>query len=166
RDHPHAPQDLLGRDQLALAGARADRARLLPRRRAGDVAVPERPGAALARPHRVDGAAGRAVVEHAVAVGLLAQGPAAAGHPGVEQLHLFEPVAPVLGDGGQLLVVDRDEAGSARAAVAAARAAEAQPAREPRLAHHPSLPVPALEEAPYPSPRARRFSRINGKWWA
>ena len=60
-----------------LAGAGADFAGLLPRLRGGDVALPERPGAALRRPDGIDGATGVLVVEDAIAVGLLAQGPAA-----------------------------------------------------------------------------------------
>src|SRR6516162_6314523 len=73
-DYLQAPSYLLGRNQLTLSGAGADLTRLLPALGRGDVALPERPGATLPRPDRVDSAALLPVIEHAVAVELLAQG--------------------------------------------------------------------------------------------
>ena len=73
-----ASSDFFDGNQFALAGAGANLAGLLPGFRRGDVALPERPGPALRRPYRVDGAALFAVVEDAIAVALLAESPAAA----------------------------------------------------------------------------------------
>src|SRR5204863_289318 len=73
-----------------------------------DVALPERPGAALSRPDRVDGAALLPVVEDAVAGSAFAQRPAPSGHPCVQTRHLLDGFAAKLRKGGQLLVVDPD----------------------------------------------------------
>src|SRR5437667_15308 len=123
-DFLQAAGDLLRRDQLAAAGAGADLARLLPRLGRADVALPERPCAALPRPHRVNGTAGGAVVKHAVAVELLAQGAAAVRQPRVQAAHLRHLLAAKRGDGGQLLLVHPDEPGGAGAAMAAAGTAK------------------------------------------
>src|SRR5262249_27223146 len=87
-----------------------------------DIAFPERPGAALARPHVIDGTSRFAVVEDAIAVGLFAQSTAAAGHARVQADDLFDRLAAEFGDGLDLAVVDPDIAGRAGAALAAARA--------------------------------------------
>src|SRR5262245_33706963 len=62
-DNLQAPCDFFYRNQFALSRAGADFARALPGFRGDDVAVPERPGAALRRAHRVNGAALHAVVK-------------------------------------------------------------------------------------------------------
>src|SRR4051794_1139092 len=62
-DELQAFRDLFGGDQLAAAGARADLARPFPVGGGGDVALPERPGAALRRADGVNGAAPVAVVK-------------------------------------------------------------------------------------------------------
>src|SRR5262249_16247915 len=72
-DHLDALEDLLDRDQISLARARADLAGGLPRFRTGNVTVPERPGAGLAGPDRVDNAALFAVVKNAISLGVVAQ---------------------------------------------------------------------------------------------
>src|SRR5262249_21129700 len=81
-DDVQAACDFLRGDEVAGAGTGAAFTGLLPGRLGVDVAFPERPGAALARPHRVDGAAGGPVVGHAVGVELFAQGAAAGGQAG------------------------------------------------------------------------------------
>src|SRR5262245_23462812 len=132
-DDIHPPRDLLRRDQVALPGAGADLTRRLPRLRRDDVALPERPGAALARARRVDGTPGGLVVEHAVAVGLLAERPPPAGQPRVEPRDLLDRFAAELGEGGDFLIRDPDEARLARAALAAAGAAKPQAVLIPYL---------------------------------
>src|SRR5206468_6690210 len=82
-----------------------------------------------------DSAAALAVVEDAVAIVLLAQRPATLRQPRVQSRHLLDRFAAEGGDSGQLRVVDPDVARGASTAVAAARAAEAEPVLEPRLAH-------------------------------
>ena len=77
-----AGYQLLG-TEFAVAGAGTDRTGFLPVVRGGDVALPERPGAALRRADRINGATLFPVVEHAVAVQLLAQGEATVAHPGI-----------------------------------------------------------------------------------
>src|SRR5262249_60691275 len=104
-----------------------------------DVALPERPGAALRRADGVDGTPPFAVVEDAITVAFLAQRPAAAGVARVQGLHAVERLAEEVGDGGQVIRTDPDVARLARAAVAAPRAAEAQAVFVPGLAHRESL---------------------------
>src|SRR5205085_1278262 len=113
-----------GGNQVAGAGAGADLARLLPRFRRADVALPERPGAALLGPHLVNGTAGGAVVKHAVAVELLAQRAAAMGEAGAQAAHFRRVLAADGCAGGDLLVVPPDEARRAVAAVTALRTAK------------------------------------------
>src|SRR5262249_32492741 len=129
------PRNLLRRDQVSLPRPRADLARLPPVLRRADVALPERPGAALPRPGRVDGAAPFAVVKDAIAVGLLAQAAAPADRPGVQPLGLLRPFAAQVGEVGNLLLRHPDVAWGTGAAVAAAGAAEAQAVGVPGLAH-------------------------------
>src|SRR5262249_50258763 len=143
-DHLQASSDFLRRNQLALAGAGAHTARLLPVLGGGDVARPERPGAALRRTHGVDGAAFFPLVEDAVAVGLLPQRQAAPGPTGVQGLELLDALAPVRRQGGDVVLPDPDEAGLAGAAVAAAGAGEAQAVLVPGfLAHACPPPSPS-----------------------
>src|SRR5205814_2888896 len=112
---------------LAVAGPGADGLRPLPRRRTLDVALPERPRPALRRADGVDGAAPGAVVEDAVAVGLLAERPPAARLAGVQRPHLLDRLAEELGDRREFVVGDPDESRFAGAALAAAGAGERQP---------------------------------------
>src|SRR5262245_1949613 len=132
RDDIHSPSDFLDRNQLALAGAGTRSAHPVPGFPRAQVAVPERPGAALARPHRVDRAAGAAVVKHAIAVRLLAQRAAAVVFLGMDGDEFFPWLLAELGDGVDFLVVDPNIAGRAGAAVAAAGAREAKPILVPR----------------------------------
>src|SRR5262245_553143 len=143
-DHLQPARDLLRRDQVALARARTDLARPLPGFRGGDVALPKRPGAALPRPHRVDGAAGGLVVEDAVAAGLLAQRPAAVGAASVQAGDFLHGLAEELCDGRDFRVVHPDVARLAGAAVAAARAAEAQAVAVPGFRHAVAVPFATM----------------------
>src|SRR5947209_2445871 len=120
RDHLEPAGDLLGGDQLALAGAGAGGPGPLPVLGRGHVTVPERPSPALPRADRVNGTAPGAVVKDAVAVGLLAQAALAVHRAGVQPEHLFRRLAAVPGDRRDFLVVDPDDAGRAGAAIAAA----------------------------------------------
>src|SRR5438128_2783489 len=129
------PRDLLRGDQLALARAGADAAGFLPRLGRLDVALPERPGPALPRPHRVDGTAGLARPEDAIAVFPLAQAAAGADLARVQTFDFLGRLAAQLGDGLDFLGVDPDDAGRPGAAVAAAGAAEAQAVGVPGFAH-------------------------------
>src|SRR5262249_15233692 len=129
------PCYLLRGDQLALARAGADAARFLPGLRRGHVAFPERPGPALPRPDRVNGAAGLARPEDAVAVGPLAQAAAQANLARVQPADLLGCLAAQLGDGVDLVVVDPDDPRRPGAAVAAAGTAEAQAVGVPRFGH-------------------------------
>src|SRR5436190_16638947 len=65
-NHLQPAGDLLDRDDLALPGPGADAAGALPVLGRRDVALPERPGAALRRADRVDGAPLPGVEEDAV----------------------------------------------------------------------------------------------------
>src|SRR5207248_2920184 len=102
---------------------------------AGQVALPEWPGPALPRPHRIDGAAHLAVVKHAVAVDALLERPALAVRPRVEAGDFFQRFAAELGDGANFVVRHPDEPGPPGAAVAAPRTGEAQAVGEPGLRH-------------------------------
>src|SRR5262249_14902246 len=153
-DHLDAREDLLRRNQLALARSRAYRAGPLPRLGTGNVTLPERPGATLSRPHRVDGATALAVVEHAIAVVLLAQRQAVLRQARVQVRHVLDRLAAEVGDGGQLLRLDPDMARSTGAAVAAARAAKAEPVLEPRFTHR-FLPSRASGRQTSTNPRCR-----------
>src|SRR6185437_274974 len=66
------------------------------------------------------------IEEHAIAVVFLAQGSPTVSPACVERLDLIERFAALGGDGGQVIVLDPDEARFARAAMAAARAGERQ----------------------------------------
>src|SRR5262249_10241673 len=123
----------------ALAGAGADLAGPLPRRGGDGVALPEGPGAALARPHRVDRTAPLPVEEDAVAVHPLAEAAAPADGARVDRGHLFDRLAEVFGDRGHLLVAHPHVARRPGAAVAAAGAAEAEAVLVPRFAHRTAL---------------------------
>src|SRR5262249_28345465 len=125
-NHLEPCDDLLRGDEVAFARAGTDFTGSLPGLGSGDVAFPERPGATLARPNRIDRAAALAVVEDAVAIVLLAQRPAALDHSRVHTRHFLNGLAAQLGDGRQLRVVHPDEARGTRAAVAAACAAETE----------------------------------------
>src|SRR5262249_44357850 len=93
-------------------------------------------------------AAGRAV-EEGVAVGLFGGGQPAAALFGVECAHHLDVFIEERGDGGQVLVVDPDEAGLAGAAVAALRAGEPQPVAIPGFAHgRPPDGTPAAPARP------------------
>src|SRR5579875_248321 len=78
-DDLQASRNFFFGNQLPLSRAGTDFAGTLPGFRREDIAFPERPGPALRRPHFVNGAALLVVVENAIAIALLAQGPAARG---------------------------------------------------------------------------------------
>src|SRR5439155_26807004 len=133
-DDLDSPCYLLRGDQIALARAGADAAGFLPGLGRLDVAFPERPGPALPRPHGVNGAAGRARPEDAIAVGPLAQAAAGADLARVQAADLLRGLAAQLGDGVDFVVVDPDDSGRPGAAVAAAGTAGAQAVGVPGFA--------------------------------
>src|ERR1022692_2861302 len=116
-----------------MTGAGADFAGVLPILGRFDVALPEWPGAALAGPSGVDGAAGRLVVKNTVAVRLLAQAAASMGDVRVHGGHLLGRLVQERGDGVDLFVGNPDVARRAGAAIAALGAAETQTAVIPGL---------------------------------
>src|SRR2546425_155713 len=103
------------------------------------IPLPERPRAALPRPHVVDRTSFAAIVEDAVVIGLLAQAATVADGPGKQPAHMLKRLGAKLGDGTQLRLIHPHEAGRARAAVAAARTFEAQAVLVPR-GHEVILP--------------------------
>src|SRR5262249_35825270 len=123
-NHPHPPRDLLGRDQLALVAPWALRRGSGPGFGRLGVAVPERPRSGLSRAHRVNRTPGLAVVEHAVAVGLLLERPSRALAARVQAEDFRHRLAAELGDGPHLVVVHPDEPGRTRATVPAPCAGE------------------------------------------
>src|SRR5262249_922012 len=136
-------------------GPRAHLARLLPIARRFEVALPEWKRPALSRTHRIHRAALFAVVEHAVAIGLLAQRPPTVAHSCVTPFQFIARLAAEFGQCCHSLFRHPDEARLPRAALAAARAAETQTIPVPRpLAvvgvAHPCI-IPGRSEQVNPS---------------
>jgi hypothetical protein len=135
-NHVDSAGDFFLGDQLSLAGAWTNRACLLPRFRAGNVAFPKGPGAALPWPNRIDRASGLAIVEDTIAVGLLLQAPFTVTQPRVKRFSLFLGFTAMLGNGGDFLFVHPDKPGRSGAAIAASRAAKAQTILIPSMLHN------------------------------
>src|SRR5262245_21116100 len=109
RDDFQAFHDLLDRDQFPLAAAGAYAIGAIPIFTRFQVAVPEPAGTALPRPHRVDRAAPAFVVQHAVAVGLFAQGDPAPRRPSTTRFEFPPRLAEMRCDGGDIPGVHPDE---------------------------------------------------------
>src|SRR5262249_49246589 len=125
--------------QPAVVHARAAARRGGPVRRAGEVRAPEGPRAALARARGVDRAAVLAAPEDALVVRLLGQAGGAVleqARVALAEVRQIEMEVPRERRG--LVLVDAHRAGRARAAVAAARALEAQAVGVPGAGLHGS----------------------------
>src|SRR5262249_51074702 len=141
-DHLQPPRNLLGRDQVPFSRARADLARPLPGLGALHVALPERPGAALPRPCRVDRAVICLLVIDAFAVVILAQAAAVVERARVQGGKLRDGLAAEAGQGAHLFLIHPDEARRPGAAVPAARAPEAEAVLVPGFRHRTYFPPP------------------------
>ena len=130
-------QDLFDRVQLAFATSRANFTGSLPILFRLEIGIPKRPSSALPRTRLVDRTlAPSTVKEHAIAVGVLDQALANADVADVLFLELDYLHAQVARQRGNLLAIDPDIAGRARAAIAALGAFEAESLLEPRLFSH------------------------------
>src|SRR5262249_19287197 len=106
-----AAGDFFDGDQLALTPAGTDFAGVLPGLGRAQVALPERPGAALGWADLVDGAAGGFVVKHTIAVRLLAQAALPLDQARVHVPKFVRGHVKEFGDGGDLFLRHPDIAG-------------------------------------------------------
>ena len=126
-NHGGALFDFFERIELTFAGTGTARLDFFPAFRAVEVRIPERPGPALARSDRIDGAsAGLAVEKRAVAVGKLFESRPTTFEPSVFEFHLANRFAQEPGDLFEFLLINPDVSRCARAAVAALRAGKLQ----------------------------------------
>jgi hypothetical protein len=122
---------------LPLTAAWADLARLLPCLRRFDVRVPERPGAALARPGVVNLAfATFGIEENAIAVVVFEQAFTRTDSANVAGLEIVSGQAHCFGQGRYFLVVHPHIARCAGAAIAALGTLKSQSVLEPRASRH------------------------------
>jgi hypothetical protein len=132
-DHLESPRNLLDWYHLALPRSRTDLTRTLPLFRRGDIAIPERPGSTLGRPHGIDGTAFLSIVKNAIAIASFAERSPPASFAAVQVAHHLQRLTEEPGNRCELLIGHPDKSGIARAALAATSALERQPISIPRL---------------------------------
>src|SRR5260370_37773529 len=132
----HPARDFFLGDQIALAGAGANRTGLLPRFGRHQVAFPKGPCSTLARSNGIDCTALALVIKNTVAVGPFFKTPALADRSDAQRSDLTDRLAAKVRDCLDFVIADPDITGWPRATRAAARAAKTQPGLIPGLHLH------------------------------
>ena len=126
--------DVFQGNKIARARAGTTSLSFFPGGFVDDIGIPERPGAALNRSHRINFAPASFVVEKsAVAVTKFSQRCSALGWSSVKQTDFADWFFEVVSDGSNVFVRDPDKTGRPRATISAPGTLKVQAVTEPRF---------------------------------